>query len=65
MLMNNKDQNKNYDLDDTTKQAVAQLWKERTQGRFKNDREGFTKAFMALSENAKFDEGKELPNSLF
>ena len=68
MLMNNKDQgSKNYDLDDTTKQAVAQLWRERTQGRFKNDREGFTKAFMALSNSAKFDESRELPanSSLF
>lgn len=34
MMMSNKEQGKNYDFDDTTKQAVALLWKERTQGRF-------------------------------
>lgn len=33
------------------------------QGKFKNDREGFTKAFLKLQETAKFDESRELPQS--
>jgi hypothetical protein len=61
--MSNKSQDKNYDFDETTKAAVSKLWKERTQGRFKNDRQGFTQAFLDLHSRAKFDESRELPSN--
>jgi hypothetical protein len=38
----------NYDFDAATKESLSKLWKERTNGRFKNDREGFTKALLEL-----------------
>lgn len=38
----------NYDFDAATKESLSKLWKERTHGRYKNDREGFTKAFLEL-----------------
>ncbi len=63
--MSNKSQDKNYDFDESTKAAVSKLWKERTQGRFKNDRQGFTQAFLDLHSRAKFDESRELPSSSF
>lgn len=66
MIAQNKDGKesaKRYDLDQSTKDAIASLWKERTQGRFKNDRDGFTKAFLGLSENAVYDKTRELPNA--
>ena len=42
---------------------MASLWKERVQGRFKDDREGFAKAFLDLKDNATFDETKKLSGS--
>ena len=53
-----------YDFDDSTKQAVSKLWQDRTTGRFKNDREGFTRAFLDIQENDTFDKTKKLSGSL-
>lgn len=49
-----------YDFDTKTKNAINSLWNERIQGRFANDREGFAKAFMELSETATYDTSKPL-----
>ena len=58
-------QNKNggeqrYDFDEKTKTNIKSLWQERVNGRFQNDREGFTKAFLELSETASYDKSKPL-----
>ena len=36
------------------------MWNERVKGRFQNDRDGFTKAFLELSETAVYDTTKPL-----
>ena len=59
-MMNQKSNTNKYDFDQATKARVASLWKERTQGRFKSDREGFAKAFLVLSETATYDTSKPI-----
>ena len=44
MMMNKKEEQ--YDVDQTTKDAIADLWKERMNGKYKNDKEGFAKEFI-------------------
>ena len=64
MLQRKDETNKEqFDFDDKTKSAVAQLWDERVNGRFKSDRDGFTKAFLNIQENATFDPTKKLSGS--
>ena len=60
---NSNSEENRFDFDDETKSQIKRLWQERVQGRFKNDREGFTRAFLELKDNAKFDESKPLQRS--
>lgn len=46
-------------FDEKTKEAISNLWKERVNGRFTNDREGFTKAFFEIADNASMVEGSQ------
>lgn len=64
LTMKNREGQQIYEFDEKTKAQVAQLWKERTQGRYKTDREGFTKAFLSLSENATYDKSKPISGSV-
>lgn len=43
-------------FDDRTSQAIEKLLKERIQGRYQNDREGFTQALLEVSKHATYDE---------
>ena len=67
--MQNKDKdtllNQRYDLDDRSKEAVKKLYKERIHGRFKSDRDGFTKAYIELSETLTYDKTKKLTQNAF
>jgi hypothetical protein len=45
----------NYDLDAWTKLRMKDLVKERMQGRYQDDAEGFVAAFKEISENAGYD----------
>ena len=49
-----------YDFDEKTKAHIKSLWSERIKGRYQNDREGFAKAFLELSETATYDKTKPL-----
>lgn len=62
-MQNKQNGGENYDFDEKTKQAIGNLWEERVNGRFSNDREGFTKAFLEIQENAGFDKTKKLSAS--
>lgn len=39
---------------------MKKLYKERIHGRFKSDRDGFTKAYIELSETLTYDKTKKL-----
>jgi hypothetical protein len=53
--MNKDPSEKFYDLDEKTSAALDKLIKERFQGKYKDDNDGFTKAFLQLSEQATYD----------
>ncbi len=54
-----------YELDEASKNAIKKLYFERVNGRFKEDREGFAKAYLQLCDKFTFDEGKKAKNPLF
>jgi len=49
-----------YDLDARSKDAMDRLVRERFNGRYQNDKEGFAKAFLDFSENATYDKTKKI-----
>ena len=59
-MTQNKNGEQRYDFDARTKASITALWNERVRGRFQNDREGFAKAFLELSETATYDTSKPL-----
>lgn len=53
-----------YDLDAKSKDAMDKLIQERFTGKYKDDNEGFAKAFMDFSQTATFDPTKKLTKSM-
>ena len=49
-----------YDLDQASKLRVRELMKERTSGKYKDDKEGFAKAFKKVNASLTYDKSKPL-----
>lgn len=52
----------NYDLDQGSKKVLKDLLRERFNGKYANDREGFAEAIMNTLKNASFDKNKVIKN---